>query len=130
LGTLEKMYEEEGDPNHASFDISLLRLHPKDATHTKPIGIELHFEPRFVDGKSSNIEGYDLTSIPVYTPLSDLYYRLIQDSDYIMDHRRHTFNDIGRQFMEYMSWSTFPWEKYFKMKMKELKNNDCGSTTE
>lgn len=120
LKTIEARYDAEGKPEKASLDISLLRLHPKDAVISKPLGIQFHFEPRFPNKKSSDVKGYDMTSIPQFTPLSDLYYELIQDSYYILGSRGHSPIDIGSQIMKYMAWSTCPWEKYYEMKQHEL----------
>jgi len=54
-----------------------------------------------------------LTTRSSYTPLSDIYYRLVQNGYYILGSRNFGFNDIGMLIMEYMSWSTASWEDLY-----------------
>lgn len=114
LDTLEDRYTEEGKPDQASLDISLLRLHPKDAIKYNPLGAEFHFEPLMSNNSSSDIIGYEPLCIAQLTPLSDFYYNLIQTSYYTIGSRDYGFNEIGRHFMEYMSWSTVRWQGTMK----------------
>lgn len=44
-----------------------------------------------------------LITRPSYTPLSDIYYRLVQNGYYILGSRDFSFNNIGVLIMEYMS---------------------------
>lgn len=119
LDTLEIKYEKEGDPKRASLDISILRVHTKDAIKDNPLGVEFHFEPHFASTKSSKVLRYDMTSIPQYTPLSDFYYHLVQNSYYTLGSRDYDLNDIGAHITKYMSWSTLSWDNYYQMKKKE-----------
>ena len=116
LEVLEAEYEKEGKPEIAGLDISILRLHPSDQAPNTPLGVEFHFEPTFADDSSDTVTGYDLISIPQFTPLSDFYYNLVQTAYYTLGHRDHSLSDIGRHIMNYMSWSTCPWEKYYELK--------------
>jgi hypothetical protein len=112
LDTLESAYGRSGEPEKAGLDISVLRLHTKDQTKKQPVGVEFHFEPDISDDGSEEIIGYFLTTRPMFTPLSDLYYRLVQNGYYTLGHRDYSYSDIGRHVMQYMAWSTCSWEKY------------------
>jgi len=123
LDALEAEYERVGQPNEAPLDISLMRLHPNDATRERPLGVELHFEPDFDEKDESKLKGYILTSIPQFTPLNDLYYRLVQNSYYTLGRRDIDYTDIGVHVMDYMSWSTCAWDEYYKQ-MKEERRHE------
>jgi len=112
LDTLEKKYEEVGKPFKSSLDITVLRLPDKDIR--KEIGVELHFEPDFASEKSKKIIGFLPITRASFTPLSDLYYQMVQNSYYTMEIRGHSFGDIAHHVMEYMSWATASWDKVFK----------------
>jgi hypothetical protein len=108
LNSLEDTFFSNSDPEHAYLDAILLRYHPKDRTSTGGVGGTLHLEPPFPEeGGAGPLEGgYFPCSIPSHTPLSDLYYSLVQDSYYIMRERNYSLTDIGIQFNDYMSWAT------------------------
>lgn len=106
LRTVESKYIEAGDPWKTGLDIYLLGVHEKDRFPGKRHGVVLHFEPEFESEKSDKLTGYYPTTRPSYTPLSDLYYWLVQNSYYVLGYRDHSFTDIGQYVMSYMSWST------------------------
>lgn len=110
LDTIERKYIEYADPWNAGIDIFLLRLPEKDQVAGKKHGVEFHFEPKFESEKSDKVIGYDSITRASYTPLSDLYYGLVQDSYYHLGHRNSSFNDIGQHVMDYMAWSTCSWQ--------------------
>ncbi|MBN1473392.1 MAG: hypothetical protein JW914_02140 [Syntrophaceae bacterium] len=112
LDTLEKKYEEVGKPFKSSLDITILRLPDRDIK--KEIGVELHFEPDFSSETSKKVIGFLPITKASFTPLSDLYYRTIQDSYYTMETREYSFGDIAHHIMEYMSWATASWDEVFK----------------
>lgn len=108
LGSLEDTFFSNSAPSRAHIDAVLLRYHPNDSTSTGGIGGLLHLEPPFPEeGGSGPLDGgYFPLSIPSHTPLSDLYYRLVQDSYYIIGERDYSFTEIGTQFNDYMNWAT------------------------
>lgn len=107
LSTVENKYIEAADPWKTDLDIYLLSVHEKDRLSGKMHGFMLHFEPTFESEKSKKLTGYFPITQPSYTPLSDLYYQLVQNSYYKLGFRDHSFDDIGKQIMSYMTWSTF-----------------------
>lgn len=110
LNTLKSVFYNNLDPFNAYFDLHLMQLHSSDQKHSEQVGVELHFEPEF-EGKSSLVKAYSLCSIFQKTPLSDLYYELVQNSYYTVGSRKINDIDIGRQVMHYMKWSSFIPEK-------------------
>jgi len=114
LDTIEKAYEKNAKPLIAGLDIYILRFPEKEMPNDIEIGGELHMEPMF-DVENLNehglIDKHFLTFSAHYTPLSDFYYRLVQNCYYTLGARDFSFNDIGAHFMEYMSWSTVLWDK-------------------
>lgn len=92
-------------------DLYLLRLPEPDQTKTNKCGAFFHFEPEFGSKNNSKVTGYIPTVVPQYTPLSDLYYDLIQDSYYCLNTRGYDLGDIGEHIMLYMAWSTTTWKK-------------------
>ncbi len=112
LDTLEQKYEEVGKPDKSGLDITVLRLSDKNIK--KGIGVELHFEPNFPSQKSKKVIGFIPIPGASFTPLSDLYYRMVQNSYYTTEERGHSYGDIGHYVMNYMSWATASWDKVFK----------------
>lgn len=108
LTSLENAYFSNSAPDQAYLEAFFLRYHSSDRTVDGGIGGLLHLEPPFPEegGAGPREDGYFPCSIPSHTPLSDLYYSLVQDSYYIMGERDYSFSDIGAQFNEYMSWAT------------------------
>jgi hypothetical protein len=118
LDALEAQYEKSATPTVASMDIHIMRLQDKDTPRSKRMGVELHFEPPFKDeGKAE----WTCTCVAKFTPLSDLYYHLVQSAYYTLGERGFVYSDIGRHVMDYMSWSTCPWESYYELKAAEQK---------
>jgi hypothetical protein len=98
-------------------DLTLLRVDKREfASGLANVGAELHWEPRAdeEDGESEGSSGpkdaitdqWIETTRFTQAPLSDLYYRLVQDGYYALDARSFSFGDIGAQMMDYMSWGT------------------------
>ena len=108
LGSLEDAFFSNSDPEHAYLVAIFLRYHPSDRTSTASVGGALHLEPPFPEENGARPQegGYLPLSIPSHTPLSDLYYSLVQDSYYIIGERNYSFTDIGAQFNDYMNWAT------------------------
>lgn len=99
INTVNKHFMENAQPLKSNLDISILRILNSDD------GVLLHFEP-INDFENESIDGYLPLCIPQYTPLSDFYYSLIQNSYYTLGNRDFDFNIIGEHFMDYMSWTT------------------------
>jgi hypothetical protein len=116
---LEKNYIQTAPLNEKpNLDIYLLRLHDKDQTKQQNIGAKLHFEPIESENNKDEIDRYFPISNVSFTPLSDLYYTIVQKGYYTLGIRNYTYNDIGAQVMNYLSWATCSWEQYWKMKEK------------
>lgn len=120
LDTLEEKYILTAQLDKTSgLDIFLMRLHPSDQTSQQKIGAMLHFEPDFNEKNEDEIVGYIPTCTASFTPLSDLYFDIVQRGYYILGSRDISYNDIGAQVMDYLSWSTCSWDQYWKMKDRE-----------
>lgn len=87
-------------------DLYLLRLPEKDLIESKRSGALFHMEPVIKDEEAPEEIEYLPMLIPEHTPLSDFYYSLVQNSYYNLDYRNFGVGEIGKHFMDYMSWST------------------------
>lgn len=105
LKTLESVFYENVDPFNSYFDLHLMRLHASDQKLSEEIGVELHFEPE-IEEENNSVNAYYLCTIHKKTPLSDLYYNLVQNCYYTLGSRKISDIDIGRHVMSYMAWST------------------------
>ena len=115
LDTIEEAYISAGKPLKASLDISILRFPEKDQPEKVEIGGELHFGPPFEDEKEVGpVDGFWPGLGASYTPLSDFYYHLVQNSYYTLGTRDFSLTDIGEHFMLYMSWATASWKELYK----------------
>lgn len=108
LETLESSYFQYSLPEVAPMDAVILRCHKNDTARIGAPGGTLHLEPPFSseDSRGPRPDGYFPCFIPNHTPLSDLYYTLVQNAYYVLGERDYTFTDIGQHFMEYMNWTT------------------------
>jgi hypothetical protein len=111
LDSLEKKYIEFGQPHKSGLDIYVLRLSEKAIQ--REIGVEFHFEPDFESDDSHKVIGFIPILRPSFTPLSDVYYRIVQDFYYTLEARGHSFGDIGHHVMDYMSWASASWDEVF-----------------
>jgi hypothetical protein len=109
LETTEVAYVDAATPEETVFDVYVLRLPPADQPPRGTLGAFLHMEP--VDEP----ERFVPTCALSHTALSDVYYRLVQDSYYTLAQRNWSYGDIGRQVMDYMAWATLPWDEYEAM---------------
>lgn len=110
LESLKQVYFADVDVDRVHMDAVILRYHPSDRPGADDaLGGELHVEPPFSDDPACRgplpAGGYPV-SRPMHTPLSDLYYSLVQDSYYVLGERRFSFDALGAHFNEYMNWST------------------------
>jgi len=108
LDSLGKKYVEFGNPEKSGLDIYVLRLPDRDIQ--REIGVELHFEPDFESDDSDEVIGFIPIPRASFTPLSDVYYRTVQDAYYTLEIRGHSFGNIGRHVMDYMSWASASWD--------------------
>lgn len=108
LASLEDSFFSNSTPEESYLEAYLLRYHPKDRIAAGAVGGMLHLEPPFPEeeGRGPRLDGHFPCSIRSHTPLSDLYYSLVQDSYYIIGERDYSFTDIGAHFNNYMSWAT------------------------
>lgn len=108
LASMERLFFASVDPQRAPMDALFLRYHPADRDSTGAVGGLLHSEPPFPEegGTGPLPGGYFPMSIPSHTPLSDLYYSLVQNSYYTLGERDFSLTEIGAQFNYYMNWST------------------------
>lgn len=131
LETIEHHFQENSQPDIFHFDLIVLRLPEKDFNN-KEVGCELHYEPISKEDiknlEKNEIDEYNFTNgflfgtRAVYSPLSDIYYSLVQNGYYILGTREFTFDDIGEHIMSYMSWSTAKWEDVYHAN-KSLERN-------
>lgn len=120
LETLENIYIESGNPKQFCADITILRYPEKDLESSRGIGGTFHFE-HVADPNTALMEDdlrtelinneYLFMSIASHTPLSDFYYRLVQDAYYTLGSRNYAFDNIGAHFNKYMSWATASWDE-------------------
>lgn len=109
LRSIEKAFFSSVDSERVHMDAMFLRYHAADQVDEGAVGGELHLEPPSPGkegGQGPLPGGYFPVSRPSHTPLSDLYYSLVQDSYYTLGNRNYSFDDIGAHFNDYMSWST------------------------
>jgi hypothetical protein len=106
LETIDSAYVNVATPHAASFDVSVLRLPPRDQPPGGTLGAEMHMEP--VEGPEDYIPTCRLT----HTALSDVYYHLVQTAYYVLHRRDWSFDDIGAHFLDYMAWATASWKQY------------------
>ncbi len=114
LDTIQDAYEKYGQPLMAGLDLYLMRFPQKEMPKDIEVGGLLHFEPPYEDeNETGPIDGYWPCFGASHTPLSDFYYRLVQDCYYTLGNRDFSFNEIGAHFMNYMSWSTMSWDSFY-----------------
>ncbi len=114
LDTIQTAYEKYGEPLLAGLDLYIMRFPEKETFQDIKFGGLLHFEPPFEDeNEIGPADGYWPCFGASYTPLSDFYYRLVQNCYYTLGSRDYSFNEIGEHFMDYMSWSTILWEDIY-----------------
>lgn len=89
-------------PEHASLHAYVMRLPQGNG---KRRGLELEFDTNFPRNNKKQLPWYPVRRF-TYTPLSDLYYDVVQWSYFILEHRDFSFGDIGQHMSEYMSWAT------------------------
>jgi len=117
LDTIQDAYEKYGQPLISGLDLYIIRFPEKEIPKDIEVGGLLHFEPPFEEDKENEIgtiDGYWPCFGASHTPLSDFYYRLVQNCYYTLGTRDFTFNEIGAHIMDYMSWSTVSWDKIYK----------------
>ena len=103
LSALQVQYEKSATPTEGPMDIHIMRLQDGDTPPSKRMGIELHYEPPFEEEDQTE---WMAVCIAKFTPLSDLYYHLVQTAYYTIGARNFDYSDIGRHVIDYMSWST------------------------
>lgn len=105
LNSLEKIFFSEANTNGARMDAVLLRYHQSDQDSFDALGGQLHLEPPFPEegGQGSLPGGFFPMSHTSSSPLSDLYYSLVQDSYYTLGERDYSLSEIGAHFNDYMS---------------------------
>lgn len=97
LKTVDKTFFKDYKERPPYTDLYILRLHPSDIPKE-----EQHV------GASVWLEASEYPEISLtVAPLSDFYYRLLQNAYYILGDRDISFNDLGQQMMAYMAWGTF-----------------------
>lgn len=105
LGTLSDRFFRLGTPDKGFVDLFLLRLPERDQDCQEKVGAFFHFEGR-LEKEGEEIVQWDPLLMRMFTPLSDLYYMVVQNSYYTLGARDFSFSDIGEHVMSYMSWSS------------------------
>lgn len=106
LETLEDNYFDIFKTIEGYTDLTLLRIPEKDQIGEHRVGMEFHLEPDYDDDTGGIPVNFIPMVIPKYTPLSDYYYQLVQNSYYNLSSREFDFAKIGSHINKYMSWST------------------------
>lgn len=88
--------------------LDVLRLHERDVeTGCDFLGAFLWHEGGWPESSSDRKEmRFKNATIKTKSPLSDFYFRLVQDSLYTLSRRNYSLNDIGRHMCEYMTYGT------------------------
>lgn len=109
IDTIRNSFFNVDNLDDGNIDITILRYPKKDQIDECEIGGTLHFEPNHPDGvyTSGKKGGCHLILMNQYTPLSDFYYELIQNSYYSLGERNYSFDDLGRHIMDYMNWTNY-----------------------
>jgi hypothetical protein len=118
LETLESRYSVLPKPGIIGLDVTVLRLAEKDQLPESTIGVELHFEPPFPEDLEDGRTEYDPTCRASYTPLSDLYYAIVQTSYCSPFWRDYSYGNIGAHFNDYMTWTTCHWDTYHQVRRR------------
>lgn len=105
LDTLADRFFSSGTPDKGFVDLFLLRLPEKDQDRQEKVGAFLHFEASS-EKATGQVDEYIPTLMRMFTPLSDLYYMVVQDSYYTLGARDFSLSDIGNHVMGYLSWSS------------------------
>lgn len=98
-----RAFVNSAQPDDASLHISIMRL-PKDRVKRRR-GVELQFESNWPRGSNKPMRWSAVRRF-THTPLSDLYYDIVQWSYFIIEHRDWSFGDVGQQISDYMTWAT------------------------
>jgi hypothetical protein len=112
LDSIDTAYIRAGQPHRAGWDVYVLRLPDAEQVPGKQLGASLHFEPIVEDTSDDGVTPFLPTCGLSQTPLSDMYYRLVQDAYYCLAERDWSYGHIGRQIMDYMSWASYSWRDY------------------
>lgn len=98
LKTIAKHFFSGEQPQHPAAALSILRIHDSDQYGNEgPLGAHI---AREVDKRP-----FITTTL---APLSDFYYRLVQDMLYELSARNFGYYDIGAHLNSYMRWGTYP----------------------
>ncbi len=98
LDTVANHYFDRHSPQDPAGSICVLRVHDRDQTTDEgPLGAHVWLEA-----------GEQPATVTTLAPLSDFYYRLVQDGFYTLAERKFDFGDLGKHPMLYMNWGTFP----------------------
>jgi hypothetical protein len=109
LDTIYRRYAEAESPENNPLDTYVLRVLDADRPAGVVVGAMLHFEPPWPEDEGTEGEGVWTPGCMLqHNPLSDLYYRTMQNAYYFgLAGREFSFEDIGNHFNKYMSWSTY-----------------------
>ena len=106
LNTLADRYFGLGTPDKGFVEFLLLRLPDQDQNRLEKLGAFFHFELDSIQKKKGKINKYIPMLLRLHTPLSDLYYMVVQGAYYALGDRDFSFNDIIKHVRDYLSWST------------------------
>lgn len=98
LDTIAKHFFSDYQEQPPTNDIHLLRVHDSEQCGDEgPLGAFI-----WLDGRTYP------SSITTLAPLSDFYYRLVQDMYYNLSFRNADFHDIAGHMSGYIKWGTYP----------------------
>jgi hypothetical protein len=98
-----RAFIDAAQPDDASLHVSIMRL-PRDREDRRR-GVELQFESNWPRGSKKKMRWSPVRRF-THTPLSDLYYDIVQWSYLIIEQRDWSGGDVGQQMSDYMTWAT------------------------
>lgn len=98
LKTIAKHFFAGDQPHHPAAALTILRIQESDQIGNEgPLGVLIAREVDKTPFISTTL-----------APLSDFYYRLVQDMLYELSTRNFGFYDVGVHLNSYMRWGTYP----------------------
>lgn len=109
LNTLADRFFKSATPDSVMMNLFLLQIPARDHADSEQGGAILYLEGPLRRDMTNESKP---TLVRLQTPLSDLYYAIVQEAYYCLDARGFSFGDIGGHVMSYMTWSTMRTEGF------------------
>lgn len=104
---IRRFFDSQENPFYPT-KLDILRLRSQDVEPDSEFVGAFLFDELQEFSKSSKKKQVKMAGVSMKTlsPLSDCYFRLVQDCLYTLDYRNYSFGDVGRQIMDYMTFGT------------------------